>query len=507
MNSEIMMKLRESAKSVLPIAIVVLLLSITLAPIGKMNMILFCFSSIVVIIGLALFSMGADISMMNIGERVGTHLVKTKSFWFMTFVVFVLGMITTIAEPDLKVLASQVPMISDNALIYSVAIGVGIFLVIALLRVLFQIRLSKLLLVFYAIVFAISIFVPNEFLAVAFDSGGVTTGPITVPFIMALGCGLCAMRDDETSQEDTFGFVALASVGPILIVMLLGLFCDVSQITYSAVETVNYGSLHEIFGAFFNSFPHYALEVFFAMLPLLIFFVIYDMVALRIDLLSLSKIVFGLIYTFLGLVIFLTSVNVGFMPVGYLIGSSLAEGWTAVFLIPVGALVGYFIVSAEPAVMVLKKQVEDITEGQITGKVLGIWLGLGIAIAVSIAMIRVITGLSIMYFLIPGYLFSIIMMKFVPNIFTAISFDSGGVASGPMTATFLLPFAMGACEMLGGNIVTDAFGVVAMVAMIPLISIQALGLIYNYKQNKYEKLKSQFEAMLIDGDKIVDFEL
>ena len=507
MNSEIMIKLRESTKSVLPIVILVLLLSITIAPIGKMNILLFCFSSILVILGLSLFSMGADISMMNIGQRVGSHLVRTKKVWLMTVISFMLGVITTVAEPDLKVLASQVPMISDQALIYSVAIGVGIFLALATIRVLFQIRLSKLLLIFYLIVFVISIFVPNEFLAVAFDSGGVTTGPITVPFIMSLGYGLAAVRGDKTSQEDTFGFVALASVGPILIVMILGLFCDASKITYSPVETINYLNISEMFANFLQMIPEYISEVAFAMLPLIIFFIIYNLFALKIDKLSLSKIIFGLIYTFLGLVIFLTAVNFGFMPIGYLIGKAVADGWTRMFLIPVGALSGYFIVSAEPAVMVLKKQVEDVTEGQIKGKVLGIWLAIGIAIAVSIAMIRVLTGISIMYFLVPGYLFAIAMMKFVPNIFTAISFDSGGVASGPMTATFLLPLAMGACDMIGGNIVTDAFGVVAMVAMIPLISIQGLGLIFNYKQAKAEMLRKHVEDMLVNGDEIIDFEI
>ncbi|MCQ2978287.1 MAG: DUF1538 domain-containing protein [Clostridia bacterium] len=506
MHSELIEKLKESTKSVVPISLLVLILSISVAPVGLMNIALFCISSILIIIGLTLFSLGAEISMLNIGERVGTHLVKTRKLYFMVFICFMLGVITTIAEPDLKVLASQVPMISDYALIFSVAIGVGIFLAIALLRILFQVKLSKLLIIFYAIVFIIAIFVPNEFLAVAFDSGGVTTGPITVPFIMSLGLGLSAVRKDKTSEEDTFGFVALASVGPILIVMILGLFSDESQITYTPVEMINYMSVPQIINEFVIAMPTYIHEVAIAMLPLIIFFIIYNFLALHIDKISLSKITFGIIYTFIGLVLFLTSVNVGFMPVGYMIGNELAND-TELLLIPVGALVGYFIVSAEPAVMVLKKQVEEVTEGKVTGKILGTSLGLGIAFAVGLAMIRVLTGLSIMYFVIPGYLFAIAMMKFVPSIFTAISFDSGGVASGPMTATFLLPFAMGACDMLGGNIVTDAFGVVTMVAMTPLITIQALGLIYKRKEDKQQLYKKRFEKMLLEEDCIIDFEI
>lgn len=511
MNNEIFEKFSESCKSVIPISLLVLILSLSVAPLSLMNIALFCISSLLVIIGLTLFSMGAELSMMQIGERVGSHLVRTKKIWFMVLIGFIVGVITTIAEPDLKVLASQVPMISDSALIISVSIGVGIFLAIAVLRILFQVKLSKLLVILYAIVFILSIFVPNEFLAVAFDSGGVTTGPITVPFIMSLGLGLASVREDKTSQEDTFGFVALASVGPILIVMILGLFSDASKITYSPVELVTYNTVLEILKEFVTCAPSYIHEVLLAMIPLVSFFIIYNIFKLHFSKDSLSKVLFGFLYTFIGLVIFLTAVNVGFMPVGYMIGNELAANGTELLLLPVGALVGYFIVSAEPAVIVLKKQVEDVTDGHIKGSVLGISLGIGISIAACLAMVRVLTGISIMWLLIPGYIFSILIMKFVPDVFTAISFDSGGVASGPMTATFLLPFAMGACDRLGGNIVLDAFGVVSMVAMTPLITIQGLGLIYSIKDKKekarMELLRKRYEELLLEEDEIIDFEL
>ena len=253
--------------------------------------------------------------------------------------------------------------------------------------------------------------------------------------------------------------------------------------------------------------PEYFKEVSAAILPLLTFFILYDTFALHLETKDLIKICFGLLYTYLGLVLFLTSVNFGFMPVGRILGSFIVNKGFAQVIIPIGALIGYFIVAAEPAVMVLKKQVEDITEGKIKGKTLGICLGIGVAISVALAMIRVITGISIWYMIIPGYLFSILMMFLVPPIFTAISFDSGGVASGPMTATFLLPFALGVSDALGGNIVEDAFGVVSMVAMIPLITIQGLGLIYNHKTRERLKVEERIRKIISDGDEIVEFEI
>lgn len=507
MNNEIMMKFKEAIMSVTPIVVIVLMLACTIVPIGTMNIFLFLISALFVIIGLTFFTLGADISMMRIGEKVGSHMIKTRNVYYMAFISFLIGVIITIAEPDLKVLASQVPMISDYTLILSVSIGVGIFITIGLLRVLFQVKLSKLLLIFYGIVFLLAAFVPNNFIAVAFDSGGVTTGPMTVPFIMALGIGIASLRKDATSEDDTFGFVALASVGPILIVLILGLLSDTSQITYTAAETMSFTNIGDIFKEFIIVLPEYFKEVSTALLPLLIFFILYDTFALHLETKYLLKICFGLMYTYLGLVLFLTSVNFGFMPIGKLLGNFMvSEGFQNIIII-IGAVIGYFIVAAEPAVIVLKKQVEDITEGKIKGKTLGICLGIGVAVSVALAMIRVITGISIWYMIIPGYLFSLLMMFFVPPIFTAISFDSGGVASGPMTATFLLPFALGVSEALGGNIVEDAFGVVSMVAMIPLITIQGLGLIYNHKTRERLKVEERIRRLISDGDEIVEFEI
>ena len=507
MNSEIMIKLKESLASVLPIVVIVLILGIFVVPISGLNIGIFLFSAILVVIGLALFTLGADISMMDIGERVGTHLVKTKKVWLITFMCFLIGVIVTVAEPDLQVLADQVPMIETNLLKYSVAFGVGLFLVIAALRVLFQVKLSKLLLIFYVLTFGLAYFVPSEFLGVAFDSGGVTTGAMTVPFIMSLGVGLSMLRKDATSESDTFGFVALASIGPIITVLILGLGCDASQIDPGTVDVISYTTLLEAMKTFFINLPEYFREVATSLVPLLVFFAFYDMAALRLESKKFVKICFGLMYTFFGLVIFLSAVNFGFMPVASMLGESLGAGKFSWLIVPIGALIGYFIVSAEPAVMVLKKQVEDVTEGEINGKVLGVCLGIGVALSVALALVRILTGLSIWWYLIPGYFFALLMMKFVPSIFTAISFDSGGVASGPLTATFLLPFAKGICNVTEGSNILDAFGIVAMVAMTPLITIQALGVIYSMKLRWQEQCRKRFEKLAVDGNEIVDFDL
>ena len=360
-------KLREALASVVPITVIVLILSFTVAPIPTETLLAFLIGAVMVILGIGLFSLGADTALTPIGERVGAAMTQ------------------------------QVPGVPNATLVGAVAVGVGVFLVIAMLRILFRIPLNRMLIVFYILVFALALFVPEDFLAIAFDSGGVTTGPMTVPFIMALGVGVASIRSDENAAQDSFGLVALCSVGPILAVMVLALIYPGAGI-YTPVE----------------------------------------------------------------------------IP-------SVSFNW---ILIPIGMLMGWFIVQAEPAVHVLNKQVEEITSGAIPGKAMSTSLSIGVAVSIGLAMMRVMTGISIFWLVVPGYLAAIVMSFFVPKIFTAIAFDSGGVASGPMPATFLLPFAQGACEALGGNVVTDAFGVVAMVAMTPLLTIQMLGLLYQLKMKR-----------------------
>ena len=480
-QTKLLEKLKESLVAVLPIIGIVLLLSFTIAPVPTSILMAFLFGAVLLIIGMMFFTLGAEISMTPMGEKIGTKIAKTKHLRIVIALCFTLGVIITISEPDLQVLAEQVPSIPNYILILAVAVGVGIFLVAAVLRMLFGIALSNILIMLYPIAFLISFFVPQDFLAVAFDSGGVTTGPMTVPFIMALGIGFSAVRSDKHAENDSFGLVALCSIGPILAVLILGLIYHPEGGSYVPEALPKIDTSIELWRLFSHAFPKYFEEIAIALLPIIVFFAFFQVVSLKLKKKTLAKIIIGIIYTYIGLVLFLTGVNVGFMPAGNYLGQVIANLPYNWIIIPIGMIIGYFIVKAEPAVYVLMEQVEELTSGAISGTAMGLSLSIGVAVSIGLAMIRVLTGISIFWFILPGYGIAILLSFFSPKIFTAIAFDSGGVASGPMTATFLLPFAMGACSAVGGNIVTDAFGVVAMVAMTPLITIQILGVLYQIR--------------------------
>ncbi len=490
-------KVKEALSSVLPITIIVLLLAFTVAPLPNQVLLSFLMGAVLLIVGMGLFTLGADMAMTPIGERVGAHMTKSRKLWLIVIVSFLLGVIITVSEPDLQVLAGQVPSIPNAVLIGAVALGVGLFLVIALLRILFRVPLNALLILSYGAVFALACFVPRDFRAIAFDSGGVTTGPMTVPFIMALGVGVASIRSDGDAAQDSFGLVALCSVGPILAVLILALVYPASG-AYSPALLPDAADSRALWQLFWGHFPEYIREVAVSLAPIAAFFALFQLAALKLKKKQVLKILTGILYTYVGLVLFLTGVNVGFLPAGTYLGrqlSLLGSGW---LIIPIGMLMGWFIVPAEPAVHVLKEQVEEITAGAIPGKAMGTSLSVGVAISIGLALVRVLTGISIFVFLVPGYLLALGLSFYVPRIFTAIAFDSGGVASGPMTATFLLPFAMGACETLGGNIITDAFGVVAMVAMTPLITIQILGVVYKRKMNRTSAVAEPVDEAIID---------
>lgn len=480
-------KLKESLGAVLPIIGIVLVLCFSIAPIPNSVLMTFVVGAILLIIGMMFFTLGAEMAMTPMGERIGTKLTNTRKISVVIVLCFILGFIITISEPDLQVLAEQVPSIPNYTLIIAVATGVGIFLVAAVLRMLFGIPLAHMLLILYPIIFILASIVPQDFLTVAFDSGGVTTGPMTVPFIMALGIGFSAVRSDKHAENDSFGLVALCSVGPILAVLLLGLLYHPGESGYEQTMIVKTDNSVEMWQLFQEGLPYYMKEMLISLLPIILFFFIFQIVSLHLHKKTLVKIIIGIIYTYIGLVLFLTGVNVGFMPAGNYLGQVIAGLSYPWIIVPIGMLIGYFIVKAEPAVYVLTEQVEELTSGAISAKAMGMSLSIGVAFSLGLAMVRVLTGISILWFLLPGYAVALGLTFFVPQIFTAIAFDSGGVASGPMTATFLLPFSMGACEALGGNVVTDAFGVVAMVAMTPLITIQILGLIYQIQEQMKEK--------------------
>ena len=476
-NPQLMEKIKESLSSVLPITAIVLALSITIVPLTPGVLVLFLFGSFLLIVGVGMFTLGVDMSMTPMGNAIGVTMSRARRRILPLAAAFLLGMLITVAEPDLTVLAQQVPAIPNLVLILTVAAGVGLFLVVALLRVTLKVPLSYLLVSFYLGAFVLAVlFTPNDFIPVSFDSGGVTTGPITVPFIMALGVGLASVRNDKNATNDSFGLVALCSIGPILSVLILGICYAPDSASYTPPVLAEIATTRDAAREFAAAFPHYAGEVAGAILPICGVFLLFQLFTRRFKRTQLLRIASGLVYTYVGLVLFLTGVNVGFMGAGELIGATIASGDLPFLLIPVGMVMGYFIVAAEPAVHVLVRQVEEVSMGSISQSAMRHGMSIGVAISIGIAMLRVLTGISILWFLIPGYAVSLALTFFVPQLFTGVAFDAGGVASGPMTATFLLPFAMGACQAWGGNLMTDAFGLVALVAMTPLVAIQLLGL-------------------------------
>lgn len=502
MNEKLKEKVKESLSSVLPITLIVLVLSVTLVPMEIGTLALFLTGAVLLIVGMGFFQLGAEMSMTPLGEGVGKTLAKREKVLLIVLVAFALGTIITIAEPDLQVLANQVASIPNSVLIWTVAVGVGVFLALAVLRILFRTSLAKCLLGAYALLFVLTLFSPKEFLAVAFDAGGVTTGPITVPFIMALGVGVSAIRSTQGHDDDSFGLVTLCSVGPILMVLLLGIFYHPTDAAYSAVEIAPVITTRDVAQQFALGFPGYAEEVLLSILPIVAVFVLFQLLTHYYRRRQLLRTGVGFLYTIIGLILFLTGVNVGFTPVGNLLGSGLAGSAYRWVLIPIGALIGYYIVKAEPAVQVLNKQVEDVTGGTVSQSMMNTALSIGVACAVMLSMVRVLTGISIYWILVPGYALALILARFVPSVFVGIAFDSGGVASGPMTSTFLLPLAMGACTALGGNVVTDAFGVVALVALAPPVAIQIMGVLYVHKS----KAVAQNKADLLSDDGVIDLE-
>ncbi len=504
-NQQLKKTTMESLSAVLPITFIVLALSIFIVPLKVGTVAMFFAGAVMLIIGMGMFQLGAEMAMSPLGEGIGVQIAKSKTLFLAALVGFLMGFLITIAEPDLQVLSNQVPAIPNLTLILTVAVGVGIFLALAVLRIALKIDLSILLMILYVGILILSFFVPGEFLAVAFDSGGVTTGPMTVPFIMAMGVGLSAMRGDRDAASDSFGLVALSSVGPILAVMILGCFYRTGDTAYESTVVPEVETMKDVTSAFAVEIPHFIKEVLISLLPILVVFLLFQLISRRYHRRQFLRISVGFGYTAIGLVLFLCGVNVGFAPVGSQLGSELAAGGQKWLLIPIGMLIGYFIVKAEPAIQILNKQVQSVTDGIISAKSMNLALSVGVAVSIGLAMFRILSGISIRWIVIPGYLIALVLSRFVPKIFVGIAFDSGGVASGPMTSTFLLPLCIGACTSVGGNVMTDAFGVVALVAMTPLIAIQLMGLVFQIKTARQRKLASLY-VLPDDSDMIVDFE-
>ena len=504
MNSVFMKKLKESVLSVLPIVAIVVAINFLTTPMDAYSLISFLIGAVFLILGMCLYTLGVDTAMTPIGTHIGSKVTKSKKIWYILLMSFILGVIITIAEPDLAVLESQAGI---NNLTLIIAIGIGVFMLIAIIRILFRIKLKYLLLILYGILFItvlIATFINGGIIPLSFDSGGVTTGPITVPFIIALSSGITGILGGNGQEDSEFGTIGICSVGPILMVLIIGLIGNVTP-SGEHYGTATYTSVLDVLGTYFGEMPVQMLNVLKSLSLIIIFFIIFQFASLKLNGITFAKIGIGLVYSILGLSLFFVGVNVGFMPTGYHVGTVLTQTSSWV-IIPVGMLVGLFIVFAEPAVHVLAKQVEDVTNGVISSKQMLFTLAISMALAVGLAMLRVVTEINLLWFIIPGYAIALVLMFVVPEIFTGIAFDSGGVASGPMTATFLLPFAAGAATAISGSMgVLQTFGVVALVAMTPLLAVQIVGLIYKIKQNRDSRLASGYFAdMLTHEGEIID---
>ena len=504
---ELRSKIWEALLSALPITVIVYLLS--LLPwfnFTQTELITFSISAVMLVVGIGFFNMGADLAMTPMGTHVGAGLSRQRKLWLLLSVCFVLGLLITVAEPDLQVLANQVKAVMNGTLlIYAVGFGVGAFLVIAVLRIVFRRRLSLILMLFYMLLFALALLLAVndrlDLLPMAFDSGGVTTGPITVPFIMALGVGISGVLGDRRSQENSFGLVALCSIGPILAVLLLGVF-STNNLTYSVPD---YQVSDNILSAFLHTAAHTAKEVGIALGLIVVFFLLCQVLFLKLPKRQLLRIAVGVIFTYLGLVLFLTGVNVGFMPIGYKMGVQLSQ-IDSRLLVGLGLVMGILVVLAEPAIHVLNAQVEEVTGGYVTKRSMLIGLCVGVGASIALSVIRIVFDFSLVYYIIPGYFTSLALSLFVPPVYTAIAFDSGGVASGPMTSGFILPFAIGVCVGIQGEnaVLRDAFGVVALVAMTPLITIQLLGF-RAIISNRLQERRAMKRILDADDQQIINF--
>ena len=476
-------KLKESFFSVFPIVMIVLAISLLLGNIPGPLFVKFIISAFLLFLGIGFFSLGADQSMMPIGQNIASTLTKKKKVWLLLLACLLMGFIITIAEPDLAVLANQIPSINKWVFICVVGIGIGICFVLGAIRILFGIPIAYLLTAGYVLIFTFLAFVPQDFWAVSFDASGVTTGAISVPFIMSFCLGISAIRGGNSNEEDSFGLVAICSMGPILSVLLLGMLSSSINITQTTT-TITTSTYATIPSDFLLELLHSMQEIAIVMIPIIVVFFIFQFSMIHLPKTQIIKICIGLVYTYVGIVLFMTGVNVGFSQLGSLLGEYLTLSKYSWIIYPIAFVLGYVIVCAEPAVHVLTEQVADISGNTISKKVLRTSFSIGVAISLTLAVIRAVFQLNILYFLLPMYVVALGLSFYNFKLFTAVGFDAGGIASGPMSATFLLPFVTGITTAHGGNIMYGAFGTVALIATTPIVVIQILGAIAKYAKTK-----------------------
>ena len=452
-------EIKNTSKSVVPIAILVVILNLFVGVESKL-LVNFFLGCVGVILGLGVFLTGVEISVSEIGSMMGEFLARfDRIIKVIVFGVFI-GFTISIAEPDLLILAGEITSaigISAQVIVMIISLGVGIMISSGLYRIFKDISLSTMMCIIYGIVFILIIFTEEMGHAIAFDASGATTGAMTTPFIISLGLGVANLKG-EKSEDDSFGLVGLASTGPILAGLLMNLFSG------GGGEIVADNLAHSpLMSGFINST--------FAIVPIALVFYIMNYFYFKIENDELRSISLGLVYTYLGLILFLTSVEGGFMDLARVMGEGLSH---SKFLPLIGFVLGLLVVLAEPAVAVLSEQVEDVTGGSIPRKNILIALSIGVAFAVMLAIFRIrIEGFALWMLIVPGFLISLILSRRVDQIFVGIAFDSGGVASGPMTATFILAF----CQGVAGNI-ADGFGVISFVAMMPVLTIMIMGNLY-----------------------------
>lgn len=490
-------KLIEALRAVVPIGAIILVLHFTVAPMPLGTLALMLAGMVMLIIGFTLFSIGTEIAMMPMGEHIGSSLIKSRNMPIIVICLIVFGIAVTAAEPGLVVLANQVASIPNTQLIIGISAGVGIFLVLAALRTLFRWALGKLLIVLYIITFVLALFTA-DYIAVAFDASAITTGPITVPFLLAVGAGFSSILVGKDADEDSFGICAICSVGPILAVLIIGIFFNADDTSYVAQVADSASSAGELLTIFGNGIVQTFIEVITVLVPIVAIFIIFQIVRLKLSKTELVKIFVGLIYLLFGLTIFLAGANYGFMPAAIVLGEGMGASDINWIVIPIALGIGVCVTLAEPAVHVLTKQVEEVTSGAISKGMMLFGMCLGVGLALSLAMMRILFNISIWYILVPGYAIALVLTVFVPKIFVGIGFDSGGIAAGAMSAAFVLPFTTGVCTAVGGNVVTDAFGVVGLIAMMPPITIQIMGVIYKIKLRRSESLEAAEEEKLIE---------
>ena len=495
-------KILESTKAIAPIAILVLILGLTIIPLSTQCIIQYLISCIFLIIGMSLFTLGADTAMIPVGETIGAYLSKKNKILLTVLCIFALGLMITIAEPDLSVVAEQVGSLNKWVFLLTVSAGVGLAMALAALRIKYKWNLSLMLTIIYSIIFILAFFVPSSFSPLCFDSGASTTGPISVPFMLAIGVGLVAVRGNNSSQEDGFGVIALCSAISIGALMLLGCFTDVSNTTAHIANGQvgeNFAGILSLFG---SAIPSYLSDVAVILLPIIAFFMLFQLFALRLPKQQIGRILIGFLFCYIGITLFFVGVNVGFLPVGQLIGQGIASLSYSWILIPIAIVLGAVMILAEPAVLVLAKQVEQVSQGKIKASIIKFCICAGVAISVGFCALRVLVGFPIWYFLVPCYIISITLSFIVPKVFAGIAFDSGGVATGAMGTTFVLPMMIGASVTLGLDPMSMAFGTLAFIAVTPLLTLQILGLIYKVVERRQRIAEAEKISELPSGKKI-----